>query len=76
MTIDWKQILDLIPVVAGVINPAAGVTLGVIIAEADKIIASKQAANPGLTRDQIIAEAQGQWEKDIAAAEALAKEGH
>ena len=76
MPIDWKKVLDLIPVVAGVANPAAGSAAGVIIAEAEKIIAAKQSATPGLTTDEIIAQAQTQWEKNIADAQALKDLGH
>lgn len=76
MSVDWKKVLDLIPVIAGIANPAAGAAAGVIIAEAEKIIAAKQGADPTLTTDQIIAAAQTQWEKNIADAEALKKLGH
>jgi hypothetical protein len=76
MSIDWKKVLDLIPVVVGVTNPNLGTAANTIIAEAEKLIAMKQAADPGLTTDEILAAAQAKWNQNIADAEALKNLGH
>lgn len=76
---NWSNLIRLIPVVAGNVTPASPevtAAASVIEAEAEKIIAARMAADPSFDRDAAIAEAGRGWEVDIAAAEALGREGH
>jgi hypothetical protein len=74
MTIDWKKIARLIPVIAGVANPALGAAAALIESEAEKVISEGE--SNGQTRDEIIAAAQAQWDKNVADADALLHKGH
>jgi hypothetical protein len=73
---DWSSLLKLIPVVAGSINPLAGVVASAVQKLAEEEIARRQAANPSLTRDEIIAAAGADWDLGVGKAENLKKLGH
>ena len=73
---DWQALLRLLPVVAGSINPLAGVVAGQLMNLAEEEIKRRQAANPSLTREQIIAEAEAKWQEGIDKAKALRQKGH
>jgi hypothetical protein len=77
--LNWPNLIKLIPVVAGNVNPPnpeVTAAASVIEAEAEKIIAGRIAADSSFDRDAAIAEAGRGWEADVAAAEALGREGH
>lgn len=73
---DWSSLLKLIPVVAGSLNPLAGVVATAVAKLAEEEIARRQAADPSKTRDQIIAEAGADWDLGIAKGQDLKKLGH
>jgi hypothetical protein len=73
---DWSKILKLLPVIAGSVNPMAGVVAQAIETLAEEEIAKKMAANPALTRDQVIESAGAKWNLGIDKATAGRKLGH
>lgn len=73
---DWREILRLIPVVAGSVNPLAGVVATAIAKLADEEISRRRQADPGKSRDEIIAEAANEWQEGLDKAIALRKKGH
>lgn len=73
---DWSSLLKLIPVVAGSVNPLAGVIATAVARLAEEEIARRQAANPSKTRDEIIAEAGADWDLGISKSQDLKKLGH
>lgn len=73
---DWTLLLKYLPVLAGVANPAAGVALGVLLKIAEAEIARRQAEEPSKTVDEILLEAQAEWELGLARAEELRRMGH
>lgn len=73
---DWANLIKLIPLVAGSVNPLAGVIATQIMKVAESEINKRQLENPTLSRDEIIAEAGRDWEKGLAKAEALRRKGH
>jgi hypothetical protein len=76
MSVDFKNLINLIPVVVGVVNPKVANAAQTIIDEANKIIAGQKAVDPNATTDDIIAKAQAQWDANIKAAQDLKKMGH
>lgn len=73
---DWQALLRLLPVAAGIANPAAGVLAGQLLKLAEDEIARKRAANPLLTREQIIAESTAKFDAGLDAARKLRQKGH
>lgn len=73
---DWRELIRLIPVVAGSVNPLAGVVATAIAKLADEEIARAQAADPSKTPDDVIAEAGAGWDLGISKARDLRKLGH
>lgn len=73
---DWQQLLKLIPVVAGSVNPLAGVVATAVAKLAEEEISRRQTAEPSKTRDEIIAEAGATWDLGISKAQDLRKLGH
>ncbi len=73
---DWREIIKLIPVVAGSVNPLAGVIATAIAKLADEEIGKAQAVDPSKTRDDVIAEAGAGWDLGIGKARDLKKLGH
>lgn len=73
---DWSKLFKLLPLVAGSVNPLAGVIATQIMQVAESEISRRQQLEPNKSRDEIIAEAQAQWDKNIADAEALRRKGH
>jgi hypothetical protein len=73
---DWSKILKLLPVVAGSVNPMAGVIAQAIETLAEEEIAKRMAADPSLTRDQIIDNAGAKWSLGIDKATAGRRLGH
>lgn len=73
---DWQQLLKLIPVVAGSVNPLAGVVATAVAKLAEEEIERRQSHNPALTRDEIIAQAGANWDLGISKAQDLRKMGH
>jgi len=73
---DWSSLLKLIPVVAGSVNPLAGVVAAAVEKLAEEEIARRMAANPSKTRDEVIAEAGAGWDLGIGKSRDLRKMGH
>jgi hypothetical protein len=73
---DWRELLKLLPVVAGSVNPLAGVVATGIQKLADEEIARLQAKDPSKTRDQIIDDAGADWGLGIDKAKAGRQLGH
>lgn len=73
---DWSELLKLIPVVAGSVNPLAGVVATAVAKLAEEEIARRQHAEPSKTRDEIIAEAGAKWDLGLAKVANLKKMGH
>lgn len=73
---DWRELAKLIPVVVGSVNPLAGVVATAVAKLAEEEIARRQASNPTLTRDQIIAAAGADWDLGIGKGQDLKKLGH
>ena len=73
---DWRELVKLIPVVVGSVNPLAGVVATAVEKLAEEEIARRQAVDPSKTRDQIIAEAGADWDLGIGKAQDLRKLGH
>lgn len=73
---DWTKILKLLPVVAGSINPMAGVIAQQIETLAEEEIAKKMAADPSLTREQVIDNAGAKWQLGVDKAKAGRQLGH
>lgn len=73
---DWAKLLKLIPVVAGSINPLAGVVATAVAKLAEEEIARRMAADPSKTREQIIIEAGADWDLGLTKAHDLKKLGH
>lgn len=73
---DWQALLRLLPVAAGIANPAAGVLAGQLLKMAEDEIARKRQQNPSLTREQVIAESTAKFEQGLDAAKRLRQKGH
>jgi hypothetical protein len=73
---DWSKVLKLLPVVAGSVNPVAGVIAQAIETLAEEEIARRMAANPTLTRDQVIETAGAKWDTGLGKAHDLERAGH
>jgi hypothetical protein len=73
---DWSKILKLLPVIAGSVNPMAGVLAQAIETLAEQEIAQRQAADPSKTRDQIIAESNANFDLGLSKVADLKKLGH
>lgn len=73
---DWRKLLKLLPVVAGSINPLAGVVASAVQTLAEEEIARRMAADPSKTRDQVIDEAGADWGLGLGKAHDLRKMGH
>lgn len=73
---DWRELLKLIPLVAGSVDPRAGVIATAIQKLAEDEIARAQAVDPSKTRDQIITEAGAQWDAGLDKVNLLKKLGH
>lgn len=73
---DWSEILRLIPVIAGSVNPAAGVIATQIMNVANSEIQRRQQQNPSMTREEIIAEANAKFDQGLDAARKLRQKGH
>lgn len=73
---DWSELLRLIPVVAGSVNPLAGVVATAVEKLAEEEIARHQRAEPTKTRDEIIAEAGADWDLGLSKVADLKKLGH
>lgn len=73
---DWRELIKLVPVVAGSINPLAGVVATAVEKLAEEEIARAQAADPSKTRDQIIADAGAKWDLGLSKVADLKKLGH
>jgi hypothetical protein len=74
--LDWSNLIKLIPLVAGSLNPLAGVIAQNIMEVAESEIHKRQQIEPNKSREEIIAEAGALWEKNVADAEALRRKGH
>lgn len=73
---DWRELLKLVPVVAGSVNPLAGVIAAAVAKLAEEEIARRQRAEPTKTRDEIIAEAGADWDLGLSKVADLKKLGH
>lgn len=73
---DWGALLKLLPVIAGTANPAAGMLASQLLKLIEGEIARRQAADPSLTREQIIAESTAKFEQGLDAARKLRQKGH
>lgn len=73
---DWRELMKLIPVVAGSINPLAGVVATAVAKLAEEEIARAQAAEPSLTRDEFIARSTAKFELGLSKVADLKKLGH
>lgn len=73
---DWSELLKLIPVVAGSVNPLAGVVATAVAKLAEEEIARRQSADSSKTRDQIIAEAGADWDLGLSKVADLKRLGH
>lgn len=73
---DWSELLRLIPVVAGSVNPLAGVIATAVARLAEEEIKRRQAADPSKTRDEVIAEAGAGWDLGLSKVAELKKLGH
>lgn len=73
---DWTKILKLLPVVTGSVNPMAGVIAQAIETLAEEEIAKRMAANPALTRDQVIDGAGAKFDLGLSKARDLRQAGH
>jgi hypothetical protein len=73
---DWSNLIKMIPLIAGSVNPAAGSAAAILIKIAEEEIQRRQQANPSMTRDEIIAEAGAAWQEGIDKATALRQKGH
>jgi hypothetical protein len=73
---DWHKLLQLLPLVAGSVNPLAGVIGTAIQKLAEEEIAKRQAADSTLTVDEVIAQAGEKWARNKAEADALKNLGH
>lgn len=73
---NWGELLKLLPLVAGSVNPLAGVIAQQIMKVAEREIQDRQQSEPDKTRDEIIAEAGAKFDEGIAKAEALRRKGH
>lgn len=73
---NWQEIIKLIPLVAGSVNPLAGVIAQQIMQVANREIQNRQQSEPDKTREEIIAEAGAKFDEGIAKAEALRRKGH
>ena len=73
---EWSKLLKLIPVVAGSVNPLAGVIAAAVAKLADEEIARRQAADPSKTREEIIEEAGAAWDLGLSKVQDLKKMGH
>lgn len=73
---DWQALLKLLPVIAGAANPAAGLLAGQLLRLAEDEIKRRQATDPSLTREQIIAESTAKFEQGLDIARKLRQKGH
>lgn len=73
---DWRELIKLIPVVAGSVNPLAGVVATAVAKLADEEINRQQTADPSKTRDEIIARAGANWDLGLSKVAEGKKLGH
>lgn len=73
---DWRELMKLIPVVAGSVNPLAGVVATAIQKLAEEEIARAQASDPSKTRDEVIAESTANFDVGLGKVADLKKLGH
>jgi len=73
---DWRELIKLLPVVAGSVNPLAGVVATAVAKLAEEEISRRQTAEPSKTREQIIAEAGASWDLGLSKVGELKKLGH
>jgi hypothetical protein len=73
---DWTRLISLLPVIVTAVNPGIAPLATALAAIGEQELARMRTASPGLTDDQIIAQAQADWDKAQADAEALLAEGH
>lgn len=74
--INWSEILRLIPVVAGSVNPAAGIIAQQVMNVANAEIERRQRQQPSLTREQIVAESNAKLDQGLDVARKLRQKGH
>jgi hypothetical protein len=73
---NWHDLIKLLPVIAGAANPAAGVLATQLLKLAEDEITRRNAIDPSLTREQIIAESTAKFEQGLDAARKLRQKGH
>lgn len=73
---DWRKLFDLIPVAAGLANPALGIIAKELTEAIEKELDARADADPTFDRDVYIAEAGAEWDLNILKAEALRRKGH
>lgn len=74
--INWREILRLLPVVAGSVNPLAGVIGSLILKFAEGEINNKLKENPGLTREEVINNSTANFDKGLDTARKSRQKGH
>jgi hypothetical protein len=73
---DWRELIKLIPVVVGSVNPLAGVVATAVEKLAEEEIARRMAADPSKTREQVIEESGAGWDLGTNKSRDLRKMGH
>jgi hypothetical protein len=74
---NWRKLADtLIPVAASLTGNVAVIAAGNALESAINAHLNNQAATTGKTRDELLAEYQAAWDKDVSDADALLHEGH
>lgn len=74
--IDWRAVIRMIPVVAGSVNPLAGVIGTQILKFAEGEIDKKIAADPSLTREDVIRASTADFDKGLDIARRSRQKGH
>jgi hypothetical protein len=72
---DWRKLLQLIPVAAEIANPQLEAAAQTIVDAVNSHL-TEQSAQTGKSVDELIAEAGDKWSADVQAADDLAREGH
>lgn len=73
---DWSELIKLVPIVAGSIDPRAGEVATLIEQIANTEIRLAMDRDPSKTREQVIEEAGADWERGLAKARELRQLGH
>ena len=74
---DWKKFAkDVLPVAASLTGNAAIESAAATLTDAVDAHLTNQAAQTGRSRDELLQEYKGQWEKNISDADKLLKKGH